>query len=159
MQQKLNISEKAYARLTSHIRNVFSFTGQGKSRAERAIRALNEYIEGSRHDFDDILGVTEVQLALMMLQPEIDRCLARSAAARARARARKEARELQKQRQEADVPQHQPEEDQGEGKIIAPVFRGMGVTPCVDTYSLQTVDSNESPCSAQSFLPPGGRRY
>lgn len=88
MKNKINISAKAYKEFVGRIRSTFALVSLTDDFAAVAIDALDGYIAGRRRDFDGLPG--EVRLALLMLQTEIDKCLARSASARARARARKE---------------------------------------------------------------------
>lgn len=84
---KINISAKAYRDFTTRIRDTFAITDQPAGHIDLALRALDSYIAHTRTDFDDLPPLA--RLALLLLQPEIDKCLARSAAARARAASRR----------------------------------------------------------------------
>lgn len=109
MKQKLNISEKAYKDFTTRIRDTFAKLDQPLGNAEQAIRVLDEYIAGVRDKFYCL--PTMVRMALLILQPEVDKCLARSAAARARAAARaakKAAEEAEAEEAEAEETEKSP---------------------------------------------------
>lgn len=101
MKQKLNISEKAYKDFTTRIRDTFAKLDQPLGNAEQAIRVLDEYIAGVRDKFYCL--PTMVRMALLILQPEVDKCLARSAAARARAAARAAKKAAEKAEAEAEA--------------------------------------------------------
>lgn len=83
MKKKINISTRAYRDFTSRLREVFALFGRD---ASTALKALDDYIAHTRDSFADLPEAE--RLALMMIQPEIDKCLVRSARARERARIR-----------------------------------------------------------------------
>lgn len=83
----INISKKAYDDFTGRIRHIFIEQMDAPTIAKEVLTLLDRYVKGE----EVAIGAADrvVQIAFMMIQPEIDRAIARSKAARLRAAIRK----------------------------------------------------------------------
>lgn len=87
MKPRKPISDKAYRDFTSRLTDTFTMLHLEPALLTLALATLDGYLNGTVADFSGI--DPNVSLALNLLRPEIDKCMARSAAARARAASRR----------------------------------------------------------------------
>ncbi len=81
------ISKKAYNDFARRIRDIFTDKLNAPSVTAEAMNALDRYVRGEEIAFDKMDRI--VLIAFLMIQPEIDKAIARSKAARLRAAIRK----------------------------------------------------------------------
>ncbi len=81
------ISKKAYNDFAGRIRDIFTDKLNAPSVTAEAMNALDRYVRGEEIAFDKMDRI--VLIAFLMIQPEIDKAIARSKAARLRAAIRK----------------------------------------------------------------------
>ncbi len=102
------ISKKAYNDFVGRFHDIFIDLINAPSIAKEALEAFNRYVRGEEISINKMDRV--VQIAFLMIKPEIDKAIARSKAARLRAAARKmnKTAQLETAKQESQ-PEPQPE--------------------------------------------------
>lgn len=98
------ISKKAYNDFAGRIHDIFIDRLNAPSIADEALEAFDHYVRGeeiSIHQMDKI-----VQIAFLMIKPDIDKAIARSKAARLRAAARKIAKTEALSAADTESPTH-----------------------------------------------------
>lgn len=124
----INISQKAYNDFAGRIRQIFIEQMNAPGIANDTLGLLDRYVRGEEVSIGSADRV--VQIAFMMIQPEIDRAIARSKAARLRAAVRKMKR--MKAACETPLPESIPEPPADEPALaVVPVKTEAGIIPDV----------------------------
>ncbi len=103
------ISKKAYNDFAERFHDIFINMINAPSIANEALEAFNRYVRGEEISINKMDRV--VQIAFLMIKPEIDKAIARSNAARLRAAARKmnKTAQLETAKQETAKQESQPD--------------------------------------------------